>query len=87
MSDKVKTYEVASLLQHDGKEFEAGSTIPLTDAQAEPLLRVGTLHPLGDDGAEASAPAAPSAPPAGDDDDDANPKAGGKPKAGGNPKK
>lgn len=31
-------YEVTSLLRHDGKRYEAGSSVMLTDAQAAPLL-------------------------------------------------
>lgn len=60
MSTK-KTYEVAANLTHDGNDYAPGDSIDLADEHAAPLLRVGTLHPLGDDGA-APAPPAPTEP-------------------------
>ena len=36
--EKTAEYEVASRLDHDGTVYEPGSTVTLTEKQAEPLL-------------------------------------------------
>jgi len=38
-------YIVKSPLNHDGKLYELGKTIELTEEQAEPLLAVKTIEP------------------------------------------
>lgn len=37
MSDKSQTYTVLSPLNHDGKDFQRGEYVELTEEQAEPL--------------------------------------------------
>lgn len=50
-----KTYTVKSTLNHDQKDYPAGSTIELDDADAAPLLAGGAVEP-GKAAANESAP-------------------------------
>jgi hypothetical protein len=42
---KKSTYNVLSRLLHNKKLFKKGSTVPLTDKEAAPLLKVKTVEP------------------------------------------
>lgn len=63
-TDTYLAYRAQGAILHDGERHEAGDTLELTEAQAQPLLAAGAVKPVKSvKSVKPAGPAGPAGPP------------------------